>query len=168
MKESSGYSNIHDYYSFGEVLGKGQFGKVKKGLHKKTKLEVAIKQIKKKKISTTEMEMLRNEIEVLKMCKHPIIVRLYDVFEDRAQIYIVMDLIKGPDLYVYLKSRKFQLSEQRIKFVHFKICQAVQYLQKFGVMHRDLKLQNIMMSDDSETAEPKLVDFGFAKIIGPG
>lgn len=74
------------------------------------------------------MEMLRNEIEVLKMCKHPNIVRLYDVFEDRAQIYIVMDLIKGPDLYIYLKSRKFQIGEQRIKFIHHKICFAIEYL----------------------------------------
>ena len=62
-------------------------------MHKKTKTKVAIKQIKKKKISTDELDMLRNEIEVLKVCKHPNVVQLYDVFEDRKNIFIVMELI---------------------------------------------------------------------------
>lgn len=121
LKEASGYSNIHDFYNFHEVIGKGQFGKVKRGTHKSSNTRVAIKEIKKKKISSTEMEMLRNEMEVLKVCKHPNIVRLYDVFEDRQKIYIVMDLIGGPDLYVYLKERKFKITEERIKLIHFKI-----------------------------------------------
>jgi serine/threonine protein kinase len=93
LKKASGFSDVAQYYDFGEVLGKGQFGLVRKAVHKKTKIEAAVKQIKKKKISNDELDMLRNEIEVLKVCKHPNVVQLYDVFEDRKNIFIIMELI---------------------------------------------------------------------------
>jgi serine/threonine protein kinase len=140
LKKASGFSNIKDYYNIQEVIGKGQFGKVKKATNIRTGHEVAVKQIKKKKISPSELEMLRNEIEVLKICKHPSVVRLYDVFEDRSSIYIIMELIRGQDLYVYLKSREFKIPEPRIKQIQIALCEGVKFLQTFGVMHRDLKL----------------------------
>lgn len=73
--------------------------------------------------------MLRNEIEVLKVCKHPNVVRLYDVFEDRQSIFIVMELIKGADLYEYLNERGFTLPEPRIKQIQYSLCKGVNYLQ---------------------------------------
>jgi serine/threonine protein kinase len=140
LKEASGFNEINDFYEFGDAIGKGQFGLVKKAKNKKSGLDVAIKQIKKKKISNDELDMLRNEIEVLKVCKHPNVVKLYDVFEDRSSIFIIMELITGGDLYEYLDERDFKLPDIRIKQISFNLCNGVNYLQQYGIMHRDIKL----------------------------
>ena len=59
------------------------------------------------------------------------------------------------------------MPEQRVQDLTYQVAMGVQYLHEFGIVHRDLKLENIMMSDSSDGAVPKIVDFGLAKIIGP-
>ena len=73
----------------------------------------------------------------------------------------------GKDLFDYIQKRNFILSEDRVKQLGIQLIQAVRYLHDFGIVHRDLKLENVMMSDTSNQAKPKIVDFGLAKIIGP-
>ena len=59
------------------------------------------------------------------------------------------------------------MPEQRVQDLTYQIALGVKYLHEFGIVHRDLKLENIMMSDSTDCAIPKIVDFGLAKIIGP-
>ena len=59
------------------------------------------------------------------------------------------------------------MGEKRVREIVFQLAQGVKYLHSFGIVHRDLKLENIMMSDITEKSTPKLVDFGLSKIIGP-
>jgi len=146
FQEASGNKNIEAFFDFGEVLGKGQFGNVKKAKNKETGEFVAVKQIKKSKISEEELGMLRNEIEVLKMCQHPNIVQLLDIFEDSKKIHIVLELLKGGDLYDYMEIRKFKLKEPRIREIVYQTAKGLLFLHNYGIVHRDLKLQNIMMS----------------------
>ena len=103
----------------------------------------------------------------MKMCQHPHIIRLLDIFENQDHIYIVMEHLKGGDLFTYLEKRDFEVSEERAKQLTHQIATAIYYLHSFGVAHRDLKPENILMSSDRETAELKIVDFGLSKIIGP-
>jgi serine/threonine protein kinase len=63
-----GYSNLHEFYDLKESLGKGKYGLVKKGIHKKSGKEVAVKIVKKKELSIKDIELLKREIEVLKIC----------------------------------------------------------------------------------------------------
>ena len=63
-------------------MGKGKYGLVKAATHKKTGLECAVKIIKKKELSLKDLELLKREIEVLKVCQHPNIIKFYDVFEN--------------------------------------------------------------------------------------
>ena len=65
----------------------------------------------KKEMSASDLELQRREIEVLKMCQHPHIIRLLDIFENQDYIYIVMELLSGGDLFNYLEKRQFNLSE---------------------------------------------------------
>ena len=69
----------------------------------------------KKEMSASDLELQRREIEVLKMCQHPHIIRLLDIFENQDYIYIVMELLSGGDLFNYLEKRQFNLSENRAK-----------------------------------------------------
>jgi len=101
------------------------------------------------------------------MCQHVNIVKLLDLFENSDHYYIVLEYMAGKDLFDYIQKRNFVLNEDRVKQIGIQIIQAVRYLHEFGIVHRDLKLENIMMSDTSNLAKPKIVDFGLAKIIGP-
>ncbi len=101
------------------------------------------------------------------MSKHPNVVRLVDFFEDADCFYLVLELMSGGDLFDYLKLRQFRLTEERAKEITYQLAIAVQFLHSFGIVHRDIKLENVMMSDATEQSIPKLADFGLAKIVGP-
>ena len=113
------------------------------------------------------MELQRREIEILKMCQHPHIIRLLDIFENTDYIYIVMENLPGGDLFSYLEKRKFVVSEKRAKEMSHQLATAIYYLHSYGIAHRDLKPENILMSSDKDDADLKIVDFGLSKIIGP-
>jgi serine/threonine protein kinase len=83
-------------------LGKGQFGLVKLGTHKKSGKQVAIKTVKKTNMKPIEVFQQRREIEVLKMCQHPNIIKLVDVFETSDNYFIVLDYMAGKDMFDYI------------------------------------------------------------------
>lgn len=168
IKDRIGYTNMNDFYNVGDVLGKGKYGVVRQGIHKRTKQVVAIKVVKKKDLSLKDHELLRREIEVLKVCQHPYIMRFFDVFENQDQIQIVMEELNGGDLFTYLQERKFIVTEARAKQIIHQIATAIYYMHKFGIAHRDLKPENILMVDKSDDSDIKLVDFGLTKTFGPG
>lgn len=94
-----------------EPLGKGKFGLVRSAIHKKTSKNVAVKLMSKKEMTVSDVELQRREIEILKMCQHPHIIRLLDIFENQDNIYIVMENLSGGDLFTYLEKRKFTIPE---------------------------------------------------------
>ena len=91
IKKVIGYSNVFDFYEIKETLGKGKFGLVKSAIHKKSRKAVAVKVMSKKEMSVQDVELQRREIEILKMCQHPHIIRLLDIFENQDYIYIIME-----------------------------------------------------------------------------
>lgn len=168
IKKAIGYANLFDFYDVKEALGKGKFGTVKLGVHKKTGKKVAVKVMKKKSMTKQDIELQKREIEILKICQHPNICRLLDVFENQDYIYIVMEYLKGGDLFNYLEGRDFTITQDRARELSHEIGTAIYYLHNFGIAHRDLKPENILMTTTEDDAHPKLVDFGLSKIIGPG
>ena len=78
-----------------------------------------------------------------------------------------MELCSGGDLFDYLCSRNFKISEDRAKTLVKEISSAIYYLHSFGIVHRDLKPENIMMTKNSNDSVSKLNDFGLSTIIGP-
>ena len=162
------YSNLNDLYEVKGALGKGKFGLVKLGVHKESGREVAIKIINKKLVGPVDIQQVKSEIDILKIAKHPNIIKLYDVFENEKFIYIIMEYCAGGDLFSYIEKRGFKLKEERAAEIIHKLCTTVYFLHQYGIVHRDLKPENILMTDDSDTADIRLVDFGLGKIIGPG
>ena len=111
IKKSIGYSNIEDYYEIRGDLGKGKFGLVKLATHKKTGKFVAIKVIRKKDLKLKELELQKREIEVLKICQHPNIIRLLDVFENPEYIYI-------GKLFLFVNIKQFLNTQQGAIYLH--------------------------------------------------
>ena len=168
LKKATGYTNLLDIYDVKEKLGNGKFGLVKLGINKHTKEKVAIKIMNKKKMDSSDIELMRTEIEILKICQHPNIIRLYDIFENIDYIYIIMEYCPGGDLFSYLEQRKFKISEERAAIIMNKICEAVLYFQSyFGVIHRDLKPENVLLTSSSDDSDIRILDFGLSKISTP-
>lgn len=115
-----------------------------------------------------EMYQLRREVEALTLCgTHANVMTLYDFFENEEFYYLITEHIQGGDLFDYLKARDFSLTETRVKEIVSQLLQALSYIQSFGVIHRDIKLENIMMSTNEESAVPRLIDFGLSRVLGP-
>lgn len=92
-----------------------------------------------------ELEVQTNEIELLRVCEHPNIVHLLDSFEDPMNIYLVLEYIEGSNLLKYV-AKKEKLEEPLCKKVMKQIFEGLKYLHEIGIVHRDIKLDNIMMA----------------------
>jgi len=84
---------------------------VRLGIHKETGRKVAVKIMSKKDMDHTDLELVRTEIEILKVCQHPNIIKLYDIFENVEYIYIIMEYCSGGDLFSYIEKRGFRLPD---------------------------------------------------------
>jgi hypothetical protein len=162
------YKNLLDLYDIKEKSGKGKFGLVKHAIHKQSGKEVAIKIMAKKNMSTADLELAKTEIDILKICNHPNIIKLYDIFDTPEYIYIIMEYCSGKDLFSYIEKRNYKLPEPRAANIIHKLSMAIFYIHSYGIIHRDLKPENILMTDNTDSADIRLLDFGLSKIVGPG
>ena len=166
IKEAIGYMKFTDFYELKEVIGKGKFGVVNLGIHKKTQQQVAVKIINKDSIKTAEdKELVRIEIGILKLCHHPNVVRLLDHLENEDYIFIVTEYIEGGTLGQYFKKKNFNFSERQASSIMIQIASGVKYLHTYGIVHRDLKPDNIMITQQNEFGVIKIMDFGLSKIV---
>ena len=106
FKESCSQNELNDQYRMGEYVAEGAFGKVFKAYHKETGRLVAVKQIAKGQMDEKELEVQTNEIELLRVCDHPNIVRLFDYFEDPINIYLVLEYLEGANLLKYVAKKE--------------------------------------------------------------
>ena len=166
VKEAINYIKFTDHYELKEELGKGKFGVVNLGIHKKTQQKVAVKIINKDSIKSIEdKELVKIEIGILKLCHHPNIVRLLDYLENLDYIFIVTEYIEGGTLGQYLKKNNFNFTEQQAANMVFQIASGIKYLHNYGIVHRDLKPDNIMITEPNESGILKIMDFGLSKIV---
>ena len=160
-------ANINSFYEMNGIIGKGKFGVVRNAIHKETKTRVAVKGLVKSKMKPEDLEMIKREIEILRICKHPNIVKLFDYFENEHYMFIVIEYLAGGDLINYFEKRKYFLKESHCALLIIQMLQGVEYLHSNNIIHRDLKGENILMSSDDNSATLKISDFGVSKIIGP-
>ena len=147
-----------------EKIGEGAFGSVRLGINKQTGEKVAIKILEKLKLKKIEEKIrLEREIEILKKLKHPNIVQLYCVIETEKDIYLIMEYIKGKELFQYIILKK-KLSEQEACTYFQQIINAIEYLHKLKIAHRDIKPENMII--EQNTKNIKLIDFGLSNYYG--
>ncbi|XP_026204109.1 NUAK family SNF1-like kinase 2 [Anabas testudineus] len=152
--------NLRHRYEFLETLGKGTYGKVKKARERSGRL-VAIKSIRKEKIKDEQdLVHIRREIEIMSSLCHPHIITIYEVFENKDKIVIVMEYASRGDLYDYICDKQ-HISEQEARHFFRQIVSAVHYCHQNGIVHRDLKLENILLDGKGNV---KIADFGLSNI----
>uniref|UniRef100_A0A915CUX8 Aurora kinase n=1 Tax=Ditylenchus dipsaci TaxID=166011 RepID=A0A915CUX8_9BILA len=140
-------------------LGSGTYGKVSLAYDHKMEREVAVKLIKKSAIENKQdLVRIRREIRIMSMLKHPNVIQIYEVFENKDKIILVMEYASGGELYDYV-SKFGSLPESEARRIFRQITSAVLYCHKHKVAHRDLKLENILL-DASNNA--KIADFGLS------
>ena len=155
------YTKIQ-FYKYGRLVGKGAYGKVNVGLHVCSGKLVAIKSFNKNKINTEKAKTkILHETTILKNLNHPNVVKFYETFESNNHILIIMEYISCGDLLTFVRKRT-KLSEKVAKFIFRQIIEALQYIHSKNIIHRDIKLDNILI-DLNNTI--KLCDFGVSKEI---
>ncbi|XP_052399926.1 death-associated protein kinase 2 [Carassius gibelio] len=163
---------VEDFYDIGEDLGSGQFAIVKRCKEKSTGVEYAAKFIKKRNGRASRRGVRREEIErevdILLELQHPNIISLHDVYENRTDVVLILELVSGGELFDFL-ARKETLSEEEATEFIKQILDGVQYLHSKKIAHFDLKPENIMLLDNNVLLPRiKLIDFGLAHRIKDG
>eukprot|EP00826_Nyctotherus_ovalis_P004770 TRINITY_DN11053_c0_g1_i3.p1 TRINITY_DN11053_c0_g1~~TRINITY_DN11053_c0_g1_i3.p1 ORF type:complete len:187 (-),score=44.12 TRINITY_DN11053_c0_g1_i3:243-803(-) len=140
-------TNIHQFYGIGKIIGCGSFAKVHIGNRKIDDREFAIKSITKKRImeSNKNVTLICNEIKALRLMSHPNIIKLYEVYEDSVYIHLVMEYIKGGELFKYLQS-KGAYTEKDASLAIKNVLEALKYSHGLNIVHRDLKAENLLLS----------------------
>ena len=105
------------------------------------------------------LKEMKNEVSILRRLDHPNIVRIYDLFETQDSIYLIMEYCSGGDLL----ARYPYKTEYEIAKLLTKVLSAVAYIHSIHVVHRDLKIENIIFENTLKSAEPKVIDFGLSK-----
>ena len=155
------YNNLLKEYTLYEHLGAGAFGLVQKVKHKSSGQIRAMKIIKK---SSRYSNKNLKEIENLKLLNHPNILKLYEYYFDRKNIYIITEYCEGGELFDKIKERNTYFSEKDAAKILKAVLQAVAYCHSMGVVHRDLKPENILL-EGNDFEHIKLIDFGTSTII---
>ena len=147
-------------FKFLYVIGKGGFGRVWKIQSKKTKIKYALKEMSKLKIIDKKSEKsINSEREFLSKLNHPFIVNMHYAFQDRDNLYLVMDLLNGGDLRYHI-SRYRKFSEEQTRFFIANIIYAIEYIHSNNVSHRDIKPENLVLDENGYV---RITDFGIAK-----
>uniref|UniRef100_A0A8C2IWE0 Death associated protein kinase 2 n=1 Tax=Cyprinus carpio TaxID=7962 RepID=A0A8C2IWE0_CYPCA len=163
---------VEDFYDIGEELGSGQFAIVKRCKEKSTGVEYAAKFIKKRQSRASRRGVRREEIErevdILQELQHPNIITLHDVYENRTDMVLILELVSGGELFDFLAQKESLSEEEATEFIK-QILSGVQYLHSKKIAHFDLKPENIMLLDNNiQRPRIKLIDFGLAHRIKDG
>lgn len=156
---------IEDYYELGESLGEGAFATVVMGLDRLTLERFAVKVIEKRPNDELGLQFVWRELNVMKSVNHPNIVRTFDIFDTANHLYIVLEYMPGGTLGEILK-RVGRFTEEQAKPILFDILNGVAYLHEKSIVHRDLKLKNILCESKEMPVRVKLADFGLANFVG--
>ncbi|XP_077596898.1 hormonally up-regulated neu tumor-associated kinase homolog [Stigmatopora nigra] len=151
-------------YLIGRKLGEGSFAKVREGLHALTGEKVAVKVIDKRKAKKDSYvtKNLRREGHIQQMIRHPNITQLLDILETENSYYLVMELCPGGNLMNRIYDSKRLDERQTQKYIR-QLVLAVEHLHRAGVVHRDLKIENLLLDEQDNI---KLIDFGLSNCAG--
>jgi serine/threonine protein kinase len=160
---------FENHYDRGELLGTGVSGVVYQCTNRTTNEKFAVKVIDKRKIGNnggaSSLDDVLKEAEMLRSLRHSNIIHLEDIFENESNIFLIMELSLGGDLFDRLFSKKYYKEDEARKVMK-QILDAIAFLHSNNVAHRDLKPENILLLSRDSDVDVKITDFGLAKKLG--
>uniref|UniRef100_A0A669DFS6 Serine/threonine-protein kinase DCLK2 n=1 Tax=Oreochromis niloticus TaxID=8128 RepID=A0A669DFS6_ORENI len=164
---SSVPASIAERYKVGRTLGDGNFAVVRECVERSTGREYALKIISKDKCRGKE-HMIQSEVSILRRVKHPNIVLLIEEMDTQNELYLVMELVKGGDLFDAITSSN-KYTERDASSMLFNLASAIKYLHSLNIVHRDIKPENLLVYEHNDGSKSlKLGDFGLATVVnGP-
>ncbi|XP_070688144.1 serine/threonine-protein kinase 33 [Pempheris klunzingeri] len=163
-------ADLREIYKFGRKLGQGSFGVVYEATHIETQTKWAIKEVCRPAAGSSKVQMLGHEINILRQVNHAHIIHLREVYDTAKMTYLVTELCVGGELKQLLQRKKF-FTEDETRHIICSLADAVVYLHKRDIVHRDLKLENILVKnsldeDDNGRINIKVTDFGLSVQTG--
>lgn len=164
-------TDFHNIFQCTKLLGEGSFAKVYLANRKETGSKYAVKTLSKEVLLSKPKgkQALVNEIEVMYEIDHPNIIRLHEIYESKDSLYLVCEYIPGQTLNAFLCSSTEFLTHAEIRQIVKGILQALFYLEKNGIIHRDIKPDNIMITPlngaEIQSSNIKICDFGLATFL---
>jgi calcium-dependent protein kinase len=161
-------NNFEDVYELKESLGSGTISEVWSAIHIKSGEERAVKIIKKGQNTLVNLfQMIKDETDSLATLVSENIVKIYEVFEDENKYYIVMELLKGPNMSEYLsETPKTALNEKIVAGWVKQVLEGISHCHSKEIVHRDIRPSNVVFAD-KEATKPKLIDFNFSQSYNP-
>jgi len=155
-------SSFAGRYQIIEELGKGGMGKVYRVLDKELKEEAALKLIRPEIASDKKtLERFRNELKLARKISHKNVGRMYELMEEKGTRYITMEYVPGEDLKRLIRKVE-QFTAGKSIFIAKQVCDGLAEAHRLGVVHRDLKPQNIMVDEEGNA---RIMDFGIARSV---
>uniref|UniRef100_A0A0N5B5E4 non-specific serine/threonine protein kinase n=1 Tax=Strongyloides papillosus TaxID=174720 RepID=A0A0N5B5E4_STREA len=147
-------------YKLEKTLGKGQTGLVKTGIHCITGRKVAVKIVNKERLSESVLQKVEREIAIMKLIEHPHVLHLYDVYENKKYLYLLLEHVSGGELFDYLVKKGRLMAKEARKFFR-QIISALDFCHAYNICHRDLKPENLLLDERNNI---KVADFGMASL----
>ncbi|CAK56504.1 unnamed protein product (macronuclear) [Paramecium tetraurelia] len=159
--------NFSQSYTLLKKIGQGNFAEVYKATNKLDGAEYAIKCFRKSKLKEKidRLSMIK-EISIMKKMQHESVIKLYEVYEGPECLYLVLEYLRGGEIYQYIK-KSHPFSEEKCQKLIYRILKAVHSIHEKGVLHRDLKPENIMLRNKDDLDNICIGDFGLADYYSP-
>ncbi|XP_054649322.1 serine/threonine-protein kinase SIK3 homolog isoform X4 [Dunckerocampus dactyliophorus] len=152
------------HYEIERTIGKGNFAVVKLATHIYTKAKVAIKIVDKTQLDDENLKKIFREVQIMKLLKHPHIIRLYQVMETERMIYLVTEYASGGEIFDHLVAHG-RMAEKDARKKFKQIVAAVHFCHCRNIVHRDLKAENLLLDHNLNI---KIADFGFSNLFSRG
>lgn len=149
------------FYSLGPKLGEGSSAIVREATRKGTSERFAVKIVRKANLEARDVEALLEEVTILRSLEHPNLIKVFEFLEEPRAYFVVMECVGGGELFDRI-ARKAGYTEKAARSVFRLLARTIDYLHDQDVVHRDLKLENLLLRDSGDDVTVAIADFGFA------
>jgi len=165
LSQARAAARFFEEYEEGEKLGEGITGTVRVVAHRRTGKRYAMKTINLNRVNKRQLRELRLEVSALKLVDHPNVVKLYETFESRDTLRLVMELYTGGEL-----AKRRLRKESEVVSVVAQLLSAILHCHNVGIVHRDVKLENVLFATPDADSRIALIDFGLSgvHVVRPG